>query len=140
MKMKYSVVNGDVLTAPRGTALAFFTSADYGYVSPVENRIAEVYNMREKIMEYYPDDLIEPGYALLVEDVFNLVVKENSYDDTTHNMVKKCLDELRAMMFEFKIKKVAIPKCDFIFDWTFVEETIQNLFAEDDVEITVYVV
>ena len=137
--MKYSAVNGDILNAPRGTALAFFTSADYGYVSPVENRIAETYNMREKIMEYYPDDLIEPGHALLVEDVFNLVVKENSYDDATPDMVKKCLDELRAMMFEFRIKKVAIPKCDFIYDWAFVEKTIRELFTEDEVEITVYV-
>lgn len=137
--MKYQVVNGDILTAPRGTAIAFFTSADCAYVSPVENRIAEAYNMKEKIVEYFPDDLIEPGFALLVEDVFNLVVKQNSYDGVSFGVMTNCLNELRAMMYEFRIKKVAIPKYDFIFDWDIVEKTIRELFSEDDVEITVYV-
>lgn len=137
--MKYQVVNGDILTAPRGTAIAFFTSADCAYVSPVENRIAEAYNMKEKIVEYFPDDLIEPGFALLVEDVFNLVVKQNSYDGVSFDVMTNCLNELRAMMYEFRIKKVAIPKCDFIFDWDIVENTLRELFSEDDVEITVYV-
>lgn len=140
--MKYQVVNGDLMTAPRGNVLVHCISADCALGAGIAKTIDAAYNMREKIYDYYPDDLIEVGSALLVEDVFNLVTKQNYWGKPTYATLEECLREMRSMMYEFHIQKIAMPKIGCGLDkleWARVEELIKSIFSEDDVEITVYV-
>ncbi len=140
--MKYQVVNGDLMTAPRGNVLVHCISEDCVFESGIARAIDSAYNMCEKIYDYYPDDLIEVGSALLVEDVLNLVTKSRYYDKPTYATLEKCLREMRTVLYEFHIQKIAMPKIGCGFDglnWERVEEIIKDIFSGDNVEITVYV-
>lgn len=103
--------NGSFIDTPRGSALVYCTDATFE--KGISQELDYVYNMKEKLWDYYSDDLVEPGTALLVEDVFNLIVKSPNDSSTDIANVKSCLRELKAMMFEFHIKKIMVSMRSF---------------------------
>lgn len=133
----YFEKNGSFIDTPRGSALVYCTDATFE--KGISQELDYVYNMKEKLWDYYFDDLVEPGTALLVEDVFNLIVKSPSDSSTDIANAKSCLRELKAMMFEFHIKKIMVSMRsfeEFGINRTELQSLFKEVFGDDDVIIT----
>lgn len=145
--MTYTIVTGDLFTAPRGTVLAHCISADFALGAGIAKTFDHVYNMKAKLNAYYPNYFFEAcdrefeGQALLVDDVFNLVTKPNVWNKPTYESLRQSLVDMREQMHTFLMTKLAMPRIGCGLDrleWEQVEEIIKEVFEDTDIEITIY--
>ena len=145
--MTYTIVTGDLFTAPRGTVLAHCISADFALGAGIAKTFDHVYNMKAKLNAYYPNYFFEScdrefeGQALLVDDVFNLVTKPNVWNKPTYESLRQSLVDMREQMHTFLMTKLAMPRIGCGLDrleWEQVEEIIKEVFEDTDIEITIY--
>jgi len=145
--MTYTTVVGDLFTAPRGTVLAHCISADFALGAGIAKTFDYVYNMKAKLNTYYPEYFFEAsdrefeGQALLVDDVFNLVTKLNHFNKPTYESLRQSLIDMREQMHAFLMTRLAMPKIGCGLDrleWGRVEEIIKEVFADTEIEITIY--
>jgi hypothetical protein len=145
--MTYTIVTGDLFTAPRGTVLAHCISADFALGAGIAKTFDHVYDMKAKLNAYYPNYFFEAcdrefeGQALLVDDVFNLVTKPHCYDKPTYETLAQALVDMVHQMHTFHMKKLAMPKigCGLDrLDWEQVEVLIKGIFEDTDIDITIY--
>lgn len=145
--MTYTIVTGDLFTAPRGTVLAHCISADFALGAGIAKTFDHVYNMKAKLNAYYPNYFFEScdrefeGQALLVDDVFNLVTKPNVWNKPTYESLRQSLVDMREQMHTFLMTKLAMPRIGCGLDrleWEQVEEIIKEIFEDTDIEITIY--
>ena len=145
--MTYTIVTGDLFTAPRGTVLAHCISADFALGAGIAKTFDHVYNMKAKLNAYYPNYFFEScdrefeGQALLVDDVFNLVTKPNVWNKPTYESLRQSLVDMREQMHTFLMTKLAMPRIGCGLDrleWEHLEEIIKEVFEDTDIEITIY--
>lgn len=135
----------DLLTVPQGYYLAHCITGDCSLGTGIAKQINDVYNMREKLNKDYTyhDDYDLKGYvgeALLMGNVFNLVLKKEIGSKPKYKKLKKCLYDMKAQMEEYWIAKLAIPRlgCGHEgFDWERVKGIIEEVFDDTDVEILI---
>lgn len=135
----------DLLTVPQGYYLAHCITGDCSLGIGIAKQINNAYNMREKLNKDYTynDDYDLKGYvgeALLMGNVFNLVLKKEIDSKPKYKKLKKCLYDMKAQMEEYWITKLAIPRlgCGHEgLDWERVKEIIEEVFDDTDVEILV---
>ena len=133
--------NMDLFTVPQGHYLAHCISADFALGAGIAKVFNDVFNMREKLKEFYswPD----VGDCLPVDNVFNLVTKELAFQKPTIDSLGESLQCMKRQMLALKIKKLAMPKigCGLDkLDWEEVKDVIETVFDDTDIEILVCVI
>jgi len=132
----------DLFEVPQGYYLANSISGDFNMSAGViAKRFDEVYNMEEKLNNFHGHaKLNASGAALLVDNVFNLVIKNKSHHKASSDVLTECLKDMRTQMKENLITKVAMPQigCGHNgLSWDSVKEIIEEVFDGADVEILV---
>jgi len=133
--MKMIEIDLNIMSAPQSYYLAQGISKDLNFSTGLPALFERMYGMKEKIEASYVDDYtdnvdIELGEAILVDNVFNLIVKENSYNKPDSD---RLLDAIVNM-------KLAIPKicCGRNgLEWDDVRSMFEFVFADSDVQILV---
>ena len=144
--MTYTEINGDLFKAPQGNYLAHCISGDYALGAGIARQFDSVYNMRYKLHKNYPisdgEKYANVGEALLVDNVFNLVTKPRCFHKPTYASLCETLEDMRGQCEELDIEHLAIPMigCGLDgLDWNIVREMVQDVFAETDINITVFI-
>lgn len=100
-----------------------------------------------KFFLFYPMVLIGVsvgGCAYLIADgryVFYLVTKERYYYKPTMATLEASLRVMRDLCIQNSVRQLAMPRigCGLDkLDWDQVSKLIQTVFADDDIEITIY--
>lgn len=136
MKMVELEIN--IMGVPQGYYLAQGISRDLNFKVGLPAVFEKQYNMAAKLKHNYTD--IELGKALLVDNVFNLVAKDSSYDFPDRNMLMDAIINMRDQMETNMITKLAIPKicCGRNgLDWDDVKSMFEFIFDDSDVQILV---
>lgn len=139
----FSEVQGDLLSAPHGWALVHCISADYALGAGVAKQIDEQYGMKEKLWQIYDAwDYKSMGPAALpVMDVYNLITKEKCYEKPTLKTLEEALIDLRRLIENDGINKLAMPRIGCGLDrlnWEDVRQLILDVFRDTRVTILVY--
>lgn len=136
--MKYEEIHGDLFTA-KDSVLAHCISADYALAAGIAVLFDKAYDMKAKLAKTgdhrYP-------VTLKVDNAYNLVTKERSFHKPTYLNLAYALKDLKDQMLTAGEKKLAIPKigCGIDgLDWVVVSYMVKGVFAETDIEVTVYV-
>lgn len=144
--MTYSEVNGSLFFAPQGNYLAHCISGDYALGAGIAKELDSIYNMRYKLHKNYPipdgEKYANTREALLVDNVFNLVTKPRCFHKPTYVSLRETLEDMRDQCENLDIEHLAMPKigCGLDgLDWNIVREMIQDVFAEIDINITVFI-
>lgn len=144
--MLFKEVNGDLFNAPQGCYLAHCISGDYALGAGIAKKFNEVYDMRFKLHKNFPipdgEKFANVGKALLIDNVFNLVTKAGCYHKPTYATLFDTLDDMRTQCECLDIKKLAMPLIGCGLDkleWEQVKQTIEEVFGDSDIEITIYV-
>ena len=144
--MTYSEVKGSLFLAPQGNYLAHCISGDYALGAGIATVFDSIYDMRYKLRKNYPipndEKYANVGEALLIDNVFNLVTKPRCYHKPTYDTLRETLEDMRNQCDMFDIEHLAMPKigCGLDgLDWNIVREMIQDVFAETDINITVFI-
>ena len=139
----------DLFTVPQGYYLAHCISGDYTLGAGIAKQFDEAYNMKLKLRTQHPFEIDFDGkklydkfvgYALLVDNVFNLVTKPKCYHKPSYEEFEKALCGMRDMMENLDITKLAIPRLGCGLDgmeWSRVKELIEEVFEDTEVEILV---
>lgn len=136
MKMVELEIN--IMGVPQGYYLAQGISRDLNFKVGLPAVFEKQYNMAAKLKRNYTD--IELGKALLVDNVFNLVAKDSSYDFPDRDMLMDAIINMRDQMETNMVTKLAIPKicCGRNgLDWDDVKNMFEFIFDDSDVQILV---
>lgn len=136
MKMVELEIN--IMGVPQGYYLAQGISRDLNFKVGLPAAFEKQYNMVAKLKRNYTD--IELGKALLVDNVFNLVAKDSSYDFPDRDMLMDAIINMRDQMETNMVTKLAIPKicCGRNgLDWDDVKNMFEFIFDDSDVQILV---
>lgn len=144
--MMLTEIKGDLFTAPQGFYLAHCISGDFALGAGVAKKFDEVYNMRFKLFKNYPlEDGKKFGYiekALLIDNVFNLVTKARYFHKPTYDSLYQALVDMKEQCSTLNITKLAMPRIGAGLDklsWGKVKDVIEDVFADTDIDIIVYV-
>lgn len=133
--------NMDLFTVPQGYYLAHCITGDFSLGVGIAKRFDDTYNMKKKLEYLYDCDISNlVGYAFLVDNVFNLVLKRDITKKPKYKKLKKCLLDMKEQMGYRMITKLAIPKlgCGHEgLDWQKVRDIIEEVFEDTDIEILV---
>lgn len=136
---------GDLFTAGDEYYLAHCISADFALGAGIAKQFTARLDMKNRLKTEYGDistgDRV--GRVFTVDRVFNLVTKSRYFHKPTYETLKKCLEEMRDIMEQQDIKRLAMPKIGCGLDklkWECVESIIGDVFGGTDVEIAVYTV
>lgn len=133
--------NRNLLDVPQGYYLAHCITADFSLGAGVAKQIDSAFNMKEKLHRFFtPGRKYHLGDALLVDNVFNLVIKMDPNKKVKYKRLQAALIDMRDQMDDNVITKVAIPRlgCGHErMDWESVKEIIEEVFEDTDVEILV---
>ena len=143
--MRITEIDLNIMSAPQSYYLAQGISKDLNFSMGLPALFERMYGMKEKIEASYVDDYtdnvdIELGEAILVDNVFNLIVKENSYNKPDSDRLLDAIVNMRDQMDAKMIKKLAIPKicCGRNgLEWDDVWSMFEFVFADSDVQILV---
>lgn len=99
-----------------------------------------LFNMKNELKKRNDRLTVGTMVTYPIAPVFNLVTKENYWDKPTYETLKMSLEELKAYLLWYPIKKVAMPKigCGLDgLDWDKVREIIKDVFNNVDCEIII---
>lgn len=143
--MTFEIRKGDLFTAVGEYYLAHCISADFALGAGIAKQFTARLDMRNRLKSQYGDIPMEDrvGRVFTVDRVFNLVTKSRYFHKPAYEVLGKCLEEMRDIMEERGIKRLAMPKigCGLDgLDWGRVENMIREIFGSTDAEIVVYTV
>lgn len=145
--MKMIEIDLNIMSAPQSYYLAQGISKDLNFSTGLPALFERMYGMKEKIETFCADEYsdntdVELGEAVLIDNVFNLVVKESSYNKPDADRLLDALTDMRDQMDAKMIKKLAIPKicCGRNgLEWDDVKSALEFVFDDSDVQILVCV-
>ena len=142
--MTITEIQQDLFTVPQGYYLAHCISGDYALGAGIAKKFDEVYNMRFKLHRDYAipngEKYAYVGRALLIDNVFNLVTKRRCFHKPTYDDLYDALDDMRFQMKTYGITKLAMPLIGCGLDrleWDRVRDIVEDVFADNDVDILV---
>lgn len=142
--MTIKEVQMDLFTVPQGYYLAHCISGDYALGAGIAKKFDEVYNMRFKLHRDYPisegEKYCNPGLALLVDNVFNLVTKRRYFHKPTYDDLYNSLCDMRDQLESLSITKLAMPLIGCGLDrleWDRVKDIIEDVFTDIDIDIII---
>lgn len=132
--------NRDLFAMPQGYYLAHCISADFTLGAGIAKAFDSAYNMRFKLFRAYDDYEYHGGDALLIDNVFNLVTKDNRYSKPTYESVREALEMMKEYLDFLGANKLAMPKIGSGRDrleWKQVYDIICEVFEDMDIEIVI---
>jgi hypothetical protein len=143
--MKMIEIDMNIMHAPQSYYLAQAISKDLNFNVGLPALFEKMYNMKQKIEVFYGNEHtgetdLNLGEAFLIDNVFNLVVKESSYHTPDKDLLLDAIIDMRDSMEYEMITKLAIPKicCGRNgLEWDEVKAMFEFVFEDSDVEILV---
>lgn len=140
--MKFEYRKGDLFKIPREYCFVHCISADFALGKGIAKQFDNIYHMKFKLNNRYGDTPLEErvGQAYLVDNVFNLVTKEQYFQKPTYETLCDCLQDMREKVVQLNIHKIAMPKIECGLNrlrWYTVQQIIKGVFCDLDVEIVV---
>ena len=133
--------NRNLLDVPQGYYLAHCITADFSLGAGIARKIDSIFNMRGKLHRFFTSGAkYHLGDALLVDNVFNLVIKRDPTKKAKYKKLRAALEDMKDQMEENLITKVAIPRlgCGHEgMDWDRVKTIIEEVFVDTNAEILV---
>ena len=119
--------------------IAHGVSGDFTLGAGLAKKINDKYDMTKKLEENY---IFESGKygAYLIDNVFNLVLKDTYKDRATYNGLQSALDDLKLSLHYMNVKRIAIPRIGCgkdKLDWNIVQAMFHDTFKDMDIEIIV---
>ena len=144
--MIYSEKKQNLMEVPQGWFLAHCISADFALGAGVAKQIDEAFHMRKMLNtdenDWYSWEITGPA-CVPCGNVLNLVTKDKHWHKPTLNTLREALDDMKDIIRECGITKVAMPRigCGLDrLDWADVKPMIESVFSDmDDLEIMVCV-
>ena len=121
--------------------LAHGISGDFTLGAGLAKKINDKYDMSKKLQETY---IFESGKygAFLIDNVFNLAIKDCYKDKATYGGLQTALNDLKLSLYYMNVKKIAIPRIGCgkdKLDWNIVQAMLNDTFKDMDIEIIVCV-
>jgi hypothetical protein len=137
--MTLSEVYVDLFNITQGFYLAYCTNNTFTLDTKIAKQFIKHYNMKEKLTKFhFYESEAEVGEALLVDNVFNLITKERSHDDSTYEILEEALYDMKYQLKEHLIKKLAISNIGFDnLDIIKVKRMFKEIFEDMDIEILI---
>ena len=138
--MKITEVNMNLITVPQGWYIAHAISADLNFKVGLPAVMDRVYHIEQRMKKIFDEDEIKPGYTFQLGNLFNLVVKDSTYDAPDIDSLMDALVGMRDYLEDEEADRLAIPKlcCGRNgLEWEEVLETIKFVFEDSDIEIMV---
>ena len=144
--MTYKEINGDLFSAGSEPLYVHCISADFALGAGITAEFARR-GVKAELRSTYPMNVwCGEGYGLPTSmsggcKVYNLVTKDKCYHKPTLATLQGALDDLKRYVIIKKINKIVMPKigCGLDkLDWSDVSLRIMDIFADVDVDITVY--
>lgn len=144
--MTYKEEVRDLFSVPDDYYLAHCISGDYALGAGIAIEFDKRFNMKQILNE------LVPGYwgymkacgvngeCILIDRVLNLLTKERYFHKPTYDSMRDALRGMRDVCAANSIKKVAMPTIGCGLDrlkWDKVSAMIQEIFADEDIEILV---
>lgn len=139
--MYYHEEKMNLLDVPQGYFIAHCISGDFTLGAGVAKQIDEAFNMKNMLrMMWGNDGMSDEYWCAPCGNVLNLVTKRRYYQKPTLESLREALEDMRKLVDEEGIKKIAMPKIGCGLDrlnWEDVSPMIQEIFDDADVEIMV---
>ncbi|CAF3753503.1 unnamed protein product [Rotaria magnacalcarata] len=152
MPLVFREIQGDLFSASSNTSLANCVSRDLcmskGIATLFRNRFGQVDELKKQVSltfhEFVFIDVPVGNCAFItVGDrcIFYLVTKEKYFHKPTMATLESSLHVMRDLCIKNNVHRLAMPRIGCGLDklnWDQVSRLIQRVFAEDDIEITIY--
>lgn len=139
--MYYHEEKMNLLDVPQGYFIAHCISGDFTLGAGVAKQIDEAFNMKNMLrMIWGKYDTTDGYWCAPCGNVLNLITKRRYYQKPTLDSLREALEDMRKLVDEEGIKKIAMPKIGCGLDrlnWDDVSPMIQEIFDDADVEIMV---
>jgi O-acetyl-ADP-ribose deacetylase (regulator of RNase III) len=129
----------NLFTMPHGYYFAHCISADFALGAGIALQFDQIYNMRAKLRSIYPYGG-NVGSAIVIDNVFNLITKQNARDLPLYSDLRKSLQTMRAVAEANMITKIAMPRIGSGLDrleWSRVKDIIEEVFNGMDIDIVI---
>lgn len=134
-------VRGNMFNNVDNVFVAHCISGDIVLGAGVAKEVNNRYNMRLKIQRKF-GDTVEPGKAVLVDNIFNLVDKQGCRDKADIAYLTDALIDMKNQCDIFGIKHIIMPRIGCGRDrlnWKDVKNNIDYIFGNSDIDITIYI-
>lgn len=143
--MKLNEFDKSIFENPEGVYFVQTISADLTCDSGLALIFNDKFDIKRKLQEKNPNGIVSfNGWrndCVFEYPVFNLVIKEHSYDRPTLQHLEIALRELRSLMYKYNIEHIAMPPigCEIKqLDWNKVKELIRKTFKATKFTIDIY--
>ncbi|CAF1118230.1 unnamed protein product [Rotaria sordida] len=143
MPLNFREIHGDLFSASSNTSLAHCVSRDMCMGKGIATLFRDKFG---QIDELKSQNVPIGDCAYITADdrcVFYLVTKEKYFHKPTMTTLESSLRIMRDLCMKNNVHHLAMPRIGCGLDklnWNQVSKLIQHVFAEDDIEITIYTI
>lgn len=144
--MNYKVIKGDLFSCDSSAYLVHCISADYALSAGIAKVFEEKYNLKEKLFNQFPpigeNNIARIGMAVRIGKVFNLITKSKYWLKPNYTTMRYALSDMLKQCEKLHIQNLAMPRIGCGLDkleWIVVERIINEIFADSDITIKIYV-
>ena len=140
---RFTYLQKNLFDMPHGYCFAHCISNDFALGAGIAKEFDERYDMRNRLKAHYDTDETTQnyiGYALKIDNVYNLVTKDKCYQKPSYENLTKALKNLAKNIQYEKIAKLAMPKIGAGLDklnWTIVLSIIKDTFKDINIDVTI---
>jgi len=138
MTLTYKI--GNIFDIPLGWDIVHCVTADFSCGAGIAKELNERCNLKEKFeAQHLATDIV--GSCVKIDNVFNLLTKQNRYSKVSYEDLTNCLYHMADMILGAHYN-IAMPKIGCGRDglsWDIVVDIIKEVFENMDVDFVVYV-
>lgn len=138
MTLTYKI--GNIFDIPLGWDIVHCVTADFSCGAGIAKELNERCNLKEKFeAQHLTTDIV--GSCVKIDNVFNLLTKQNRYSKVSYEDLTNCLYHMADMILGAHYN-IAMPKIGCGRDglsWDIVVDIIKEVFENMDVDFVVYV-
>lgn len=138
MTLTYKI--GNIFDIPLGWDIVHCVTADFSCGAGIAKELNERCNLKEKFeAQHFSTDIV--GSCVKIDNIFNLLTKQNRYSKVSYEDLTNCLYHMADMILGAHYN-IAMPKIGCGRDglsWDIVVDIIKEVFENMDVDFVVYV-
>lgn len=134
-------IRGNLFNNTDNVFIAHCISGDAAFGAGVAKEINSRYNTKLKLKRKF-GDTVEPGKAVLVDNIFNLVDKRRCRGKADIVYLTDALIDMKNQCDIYGIKHIIMPRIGCGRDrlnWVDVKRNIDDIFGNSDIDIIIYV-
>ena len=139
----FTYLQKNLFDMPHGYCFAHCISNDFALGAGIAKEFDERYNMKNRLKAHFNTDEVTQnyiGYALKIDNIYNLVTKDKCYQKPSYENLTKALKNLAQNIQYERITKLAMPKIGAGLDklnWTIVLSIIKDVFKDIDIDVAI---